>query len=247
MGAGDLPLLQNVQTGCGAHPASYSIGTGFLPGGKACRAWCGPLTSTHCRKLRMSGAIPLLLLYTFMASRGTTFLYIIKLSEGLRLTRCPRHPVVIRTTFGNRLAHACKKAVGIENAVLTDSGHGASCQQQHQAESQGLTGVPQATRGHFGPHHLHVPVCPVGLITAPGVWRYWHFATNCPVRTHKRSLVHGDACVAPATMGGKCTFVQRYQRFGGTWCFLIEGSLLPWRPTWQVQVSGLLLGRNECK
>jgi len=36
----DLSLLQNVQTGCGAHPASYSIGTGgSSSAGKADGAW----------------------------------------------------------------------------------------------------------------------------------------------------------------------------------------------------------------
>ena len=30
-----------VQTGPGAHPASYTVGTGLLPRGKAAGAWCG--------------------------------------------------------------------------------------------------------------------------------------------------------------------------------------------------------------
>jgi len=29
----------HVQTGPGAHPASYTVGTGFFPGGKAAGAW----------------------------------------------------------------------------------------------------------------------------------------------------------------------------------------------------------------
>jgi hypothetical protein len=32
-------LLQNVQTGCGAYPASYPMGTGVLFWNKASRAW----------------------------------------------------------------------------------------------------------------------------------------------------------------------------------------------------------------
>ena len=32
VGASDLCLLQNVQTGSGVHPAVYSMGTGFFPG-----------------------------------------------------------------------------------------------------------------------------------------------------------------------------------------------------------------------
>jgi hypothetical protein len=31
-GARDFSLLRNMQTGSGAHPASYSMGTGALPG-----------------------------------------------------------------------------------------------------------------------------------------------------------------------------------------------------------------------
>jgi len=43
--AGHASLPQNVQTCSGAHPASYTIGTAFFPGGKAARAWRWPLTS----------------------------------------------------------------------------------------------------------------------------------------------------------------------------------------------------------
>lgn len=35
LGATDFFLLQNIQTGSGAHPTSYSIGTVFLSRGKA--------------------------------------------------------------------------------------------------------------------------------------------------------------------------------------------------------------------
>jgi hypothetical protein len=41
-----IPLLRSVQTGSGAHPASYPIGTGrYFPGGKAEGAWSWLLTS----------------------------------------------------------------------------------------------------------------------------------------------------------------------------------------------------------
>ena len=34
----------SVQTGPGAHPFSYTMGTGSFPGGKTARAWCWPPT-----------------------------------------------------------------------------------------------------------------------------------------------------------------------------------------------------------
>lgn len=37
--APDLCLLQKVQTGSGAHPASYAMGTGFYPGDKPAGSW----------------------------------------------------------------------------------------------------------------------------------------------------------------------------------------------------------------
>jgi hypothetical protein len=46
-GAGNFSLHHGVQTGSGAHPDSYPMGTRyFLPGGKAAGAWSWPLTST---------------------------------------------------------------------------------------------------------------------------------------------------------------------------------------------------------
>jgi hypothetical protein len=42
----DFCLFRVIQTGSGAHPASYPIGTGgSFPGGKAAGAWSWPLTS----------------------------------------------------------------------------------------------------------------------------------------------------------------------------------------------------------
>jgi hypothetical protein len=38
-------LIHSVQTGSGAHPAAYAMGTG----GKAAKAWSWPLTSLYCR------------------------------------------------------------------------------------------------------------------------------------------------------------------------------------------------------
>jgi hypothetical protein len=45
-GAGNFSLHRSVQTGSGAHPASYSMGIrGSFPGGKVIEAWSWPLTS----------------------------------------------------------------------------------------------------------------------------------------------------------------------------------------------------------
>ena len=60
----DSSLLQNVKTGWGSHPTSYSIG-----------ASQSMQVTAHFHlvpRLRMSGAIPLLSLYAFMAHRGMT-------------------------------------------------------------------------------------------------------------------------------------------------------------------------------
>jgi hypothetical protein len=64
-------LLRSVQTGCGPHTAS-SVGTGVLSRGYSGR---GVKLTTHfylIPRLRMSGAVPLLRLYTFMAWTGRT-------------------------------------------------------------------------------------------------------------------------------------------------------------------------------
>ena len=46
-GAGDLFF----KTPSVSHPASYSVCTGFFPGGKAAGAWNWPLTSIQCRAI----------------------------------------------------------------------------------------------------------------------------------------------------------------------------------------------------
>jgi hypothetical protein len=44
--AGSFSLRHRIQTGSGAHPASYPVGTGgSFPGDKAAGAWSWPLTS----------------------------------------------------------------------------------------------------------------------------------------------------------------------------------------------------------
>jgi hypothetical protein len=67
-GAGNFSPHHRVQNGFGAHPASYSMGTrSSFPGCKAAGAWSWPLTSIYCRGQRMSGDIPPLPQYAFMA------------------------------------------------------------------------------------------------------------------------------------------------------------------------------------
>jgi hypothetical protein len=82
-GAGNHSLHHRVQNSSGAHPASYPMGTrGSFPGGKAAGAWSWPLSSISCRGQRMSGAIPPLSQYAFMAwclvkAQGQLYLYLI--------------------------------------------------------------------------------------------------------------------------------------------------------------------------
>jgi hypothetical protein len=67
-GVGNFSLHRRVQNGSGAHPTSYPMGTrGSFLGGKAAGAWSWPLTSIYCGDKRMSGAIPPLPQYAFMA------------------------------------------------------------------------------------------------------------------------------------------------------------------------------------
>jgi hypothetical protein len=80
-GAGNFSLHHRVQNGSGARQASYPTGTrGSFPGDKAAGAWNWPLTSIQCRGQRMSGAIPPLPQYAFMAwcsvkAQGQLYLY----------------------------------------------------------------------------------------------------------------------------------------------------------------------------
>jgi hypothetical protein len=66
VGARNLSPHHHVQTGSGAHPASYSMGTrDSFPGSKAAGAWSWSLTPIFPRS-RMRGDIPLLPQYAFM-------------------------------------------------------------------------------------------------------------------------------------------------------------------------------------
>jgi len=65
-------FFKTVQTGSGAQPASYSMGTGFFHEAKVTH---GVILTTHFHlalTLGMSGAIPLLPLSAFMAWTGTS-------------------------------------------------------------------------------------------------------------------------------------------------------------------------------
>jgi hypothetical protein len=65
--------FQNVQTGSGAHPASYSMGTwGFFLGDKQLGCEADRLTPPVNL---MNGATPLLSLYAFKTCRGATLPY----------------------------------------------------------------------------------------------------------------------------------------------------------------------------
>jgi hypothetical protein len=67
-GAGNFSLNRRVQNGSGAHPPSYPmVIRGSFPGGKAAGAWSWPLSCILCRGQRMSGFIPSLPKYVFMA------------------------------------------------------------------------------------------------------------------------------------------------------------------------------------
>ena len=63
-----------VQTGPGAHPASYTLGTASFPGGKAAGAWGWPPNPILAPRLkRKSRAIPLLPPWAFLACSRVNF------------------------------------------------------------------------------------------------------------------------------------------------------------------------------
>jgi hypothetical protein len=54
IGVRDVPIVRSVQTGSGAQPASYPMGTGyFFPGDKAARAWSWPRTELRKRNSKV--------------------------------------------------------------------------------------------------------------------------------------------------------------------------------------------------
>jgi len=61
------------QTGLRAHPAFYSVGTTILSWGYSDQGMVWSTQLHLASRLRMSGTIPLLPLYAFMAWAGTTF------------------------------------------------------------------------------------------------------------------------------------------------------------------------------
>jgi hypothetical protein len=68
----DLSLSQNVQTDNGAHAASCTMGTGVFTRGQGSRD-VKLVTLLHIvPRLRMSGSIPFLSIYSFLACTGTT-------------------------------------------------------------------------------------------------------------------------------------------------------------------------------
>jgi hypothetical protein len=94
-GSGNFSLHHRVQTGSEAHPASYRMGTGgSFRGDKEVGVWSWPLTSIWCRDQRMSGAIPPLPQYNFMAGCSVT-----KKTQGtsspLPFTSSPKQPYFV--------------------------------------------------------------------------------------------------------------------------------------------------------
>lgn len=69
----DVTLLQNVHTGSEVQPASYSMGTGFFPGGETDLGVKFPIP-LHRVPRCTRGAIRLLLLYVFVVWKETTLL-----------------------------------------------------------------------------------------------------------------------------------------------------------------------------
>lgn len=63
----DFSLLWNVQTGCGTTQPLIQRVCGFFPWGKVARVWSWPLFSIWWPRLGVSGAVPLLPHYAFMA------------------------------------------------------------------------------------------------------------------------------------------------------------------------------------
>jgi hypothetical protein len=91
----NFSLLQNLQTDSGAQPAAYLMSIGFLSRNQTDR---DIKLTTHLHlvpRLRISGAMPLLPLYTFMAWTETLpllyyFVYLVANTHNIILT-CPFH------------------------------------------------------------------------------------------------------------------------------------------------------------
>ena len=64
-----------VQTGPGAHPTSYTIGTGSFLVGKAAEAWRWPPNPIHRQGQKKSRVIHLLPLWAFVACSRVTFTF----------------------------------------------------------------------------------------------------------------------------------------------------------------------------
>jgi len=75
-GSRNFFLLQNIQTGSGAHPASYSLGTGLPFWGLSAQGMMLTTRFHLAPRLRISGAIPLILCI-FMVWTGPPYPYFI--------------------------------------------------------------------------------------------------------------------------------------------------------------------------
>jgi hypothetical protein len=75
-GAGIFSLLYRVQTGSGAHRASFPMGTGFFSGGKAAWAFNRPLTSSSAENKNAwsyTSTPPYLFMVWFLTKRRIRF------------------------------------------------------------------------------------------------------------------------------------------------------------------------------
>jgi len=67
---------QNVQTDCRAHPTFCSVGTGFFPWWQNCGNVKFSVHLHPVSRLRMGGAIALLLLYAYVVGRDNVALFV---------------------------------------------------------------------------------------------------------------------------------------------------------------------------
>jgi hypothetical protein len=91
----NVSFLRVVQTGSGAHPAFYQMGTGgYFPGGKAAGSWSWPLTSNYIHPLphTLSCTLP----YSFLYFCSTVWHFWVA-----PLCLCPEH--VEALTHGDAL------------------------------------------------------------------------------------------------------------------------------------------------
>ena len=86
------------------HPASYSMGTGVLSWDKVAGGMKLTTNLHVVLSLRMTGAIPVLLLYAFLARTGTTLLLYHGKCGGSLGNECVRVKAVVNTVMNSLVA-----------------------------------------------------------------------------------------------------------------------------------------------